>query len=85
MHNDDIPLVVTRGGVPFEDQAEGLRLFKQACLAPPKPFFPGTASMYASQHRLAVTTEWMRGWNACLDEIDRNGGFAAKSTGEPHG
>ena len=30
---DDIPLVVTRGGVPFEDQAEGLRLFKEACLA----------------------------------------------------
>lgn len=26
-------LVVTRGGVPFEDQAEGLRQFKEACLA----------------------------------------------------
>jgi len=31
---DDIPLVVTRGGVPFKDQAEGLRQFKEACLAP---------------------------------------------------
>ena len=38
-------------------------------------YFPGTASMYASQHKLAVTTEWMRGWNACLDEIDILGGF----------
>lgn len=37
--------------------------------------FPGTAGMHASQHRLAVTEEWMRGWNACLDEIDRLGGF----------
>jgi hypothetical protein len=26
-------LVVTRNGVPFKDQAEGLRLFKEACLA----------------------------------------------------
>lgn len=41
----------------------------------PLPAFPGTAGMYASQHRLAVTEEWMRGWNACLDAIDRLGGF----------
>lgn len=40
-----------------------------------QPSFPGTASMYAAQHRLAVTEEWMRGWNACLDAIDRAGGF----------
>lgn len=26
-------LIVTKGGVPFADQAEGLRLFKEACLA----------------------------------------------------
>lgn len=26
-------LVVTKGGVPFEDQAEGIRQFKEACLA----------------------------------------------------
>jgi hypothetical protein len=81
---DDIPLVVTRNGVPFEDQAEGLRQFKAACVKTepfPKPFFPGTASMFASEHRMAVTTEWMRGWNACLDEIDRNGGFTRTSTG----
>ena len=41
----------------------------------PKPPFPGTASMYACEHKLAVTEEWMRGWNACLDTIDRMGGF----------
>lgn len=28
---DLVKLVVTRNGVPFEDQAEGLRKFKQAC------------------------------------------------------
>jgi hypothetical protein len=77
---DDLPLAVTEGGVPVADQADGLRRFKEACLATktapfPKPRFPGTASMFASEHRMAVTTEWMRGWNACLDEIDRNGGF----------
>jgi hypothetical protein len=59
---------------------KGLRQFKKACLVSkteqfPKTHFPGTASQFASQHRLAVTNEWMRGWNACLDEIDRNGGF----------
>lgn len=26
-------LIVTRGGVPFKDQAEGIRQFKEACLA----------------------------------------------------
>ena len=74
-------LVVTKDGVPFADQAEGIRKFKEACLAskaPPRSRrgrFPGTASMYASEHRMAVTTEWMRGWNACLDAIDLLGGF----------
>lgn len=74
-------LVVTEGGVPVKDQAEGIRRFKEACLqskAPPPTRasrFPGTASMFASQRRLAVTSEWMKGWNACLDEIDRRGGF----------
>lgn len=74
-------LVVTKGGVPFADQAEGIRQFKEACLASKAPTrprasrFPGTAGMYASQRRLAVTQEWMKGWNACLDEIDRLGGF----------
>jgi len=29
-------LVVTRDGVPFKDQAEGLRLFKEACLGRPQ-------------------------------------------------
>ena len=77
------PLVVTKGGKPFEDQAEGLRQFKEACLASKteqfsKPYFPGTASMFAFERQLAVTNEWMRGWNACLDEIDRNGGFTRK-------
>lgn len=44
---------------------------------PPEPAtaFPGTAGMYTSQHKLAVTEDWMRGWNACLDAIDRLGGF----------
>lgn len=78
-------LVVTQNGVPLKDQAEGIRRFKEACLeagaakqaVPQRPdvVFPGTASMYASRHRLAVTEEWMRGWNACLDAIDRLGGF----------
>jgi hypothetical protein len=45
---------------------------------PEKPFFPGTATMHASQHKLAVTNDWLCGWNACLDEIDRRGGFAAQ-------
>ena len=38
--------------------------------------------MFASQHKMAVTNEWMRGWNACLDEIDRNGGFTHTSKAE---
>jgi hypothetical protein len=33
----------------------------------------GTASMYAGEHKLAVTTEWCRGWNACLDALDATG------------
>lgn len=37
--------------------------------------FPGTASMHASERRMAVSTDWLRGWNACLDEIDQLGGF----------
>lgn len=76
-------LIVTEGGIPCPDQADGIRRFKEACAQfqqmreedMHKPSFPGTASMYAAQHRMAVTTEWMRGWNACLDAIDRQGGF----------
>jgi hypothetical protein len=76
-------LIVTEGGVPCADQADGIRRFKEACARAQeireedrhKPSFPGTASMYAATHRLAVTEEWMRGWNACLDAIDRLGGF----------
>lgn len=66
------PLVVTKDGVPMADQAEGIRQFKAACR---RSYFPGTASMFASQHNMAVTEEWMRGWNACLDELDRKGVF----------
>lgn len=76
-------LVVTEGGVPIADQAAGIRRFKEACTQAQnvreedmhKPVFPGTASMYAASNRMAVTQEWMRGWNACLDAIDRLGGF----------
>ena len=69
---NDVSLVVTKGGVPYADQAEGVRQFKAACR---RSLFPGTASMFASQHKMAVTDEWMRGWNACLDELDRKGVF----------
>ena len=72
-------LIVTRGdGIPLPDQKAALEAFKAQCTPPideHRPMFPGTASMYASQHRMAVTQEWMRGWNACLDAIDRLGGF----------
>ncbi|AVQ81696.1 hypothetical protein C4F17_12455 [Variovorax sp. PMC12] len=37
------------------------------------------ASMYAQKHGLAVTVEWMRGWNACLDAV------AASSTDKGDG
>jgi hypothetical protein len=37
---------------------------------------------YASERKMTVTREWMRGWNACLDEIDRNGGFTRTSKGD---
>ena len=73
--NDKKPfpdLVVTRDGKPMEDQAEGIRQFKAACRA---SYFPGSAGMFASQHNMVVTNEWMRGWNACLDELDRRGVF----------
>jgi hypothetical protein len=43
-----------------------------------RDLFPGTAAMFASERRMAVTNEWMRGWNACLDEIDRRGGFSVR-------
>lgn len=76
-------LLVTEDGKPLADQAEGVRRFKEACSRAAqvreedlhKPAFPGTASMYAASHHMAVTQEWMRGWNACLDAIDRLGGF----------
>jgi len=76
-------LIVTEGGIPCPDQADAIRRFKEACGRAQqvreedmhKPAFPGTASMYAASNRMAVTQEWMRGWNACLDAIDRLGGF----------
>lgn len=76
-------LIVTENGVPVPDQADGIRRFKEACTQAQqvreedrfKPAFPGTASMYAASNHMAVTQEWMRGWNACLDAIDRLGGF----------
>lgn len=76
-------LIVTEGGVPCPDQADAIRRFKEACTRAQqvrqedmhKPAFPGTASMYAASNRMAVTQDWMRGWNACLDAIDRLGGF----------
>lgn len=34
-------LVVTKGGVPFEDQNEGIRQFKEACMAEPVKFKVG--------------------------------------------
>jgi len=33
----------------------------------------GTASMFAQEHKLAVTDEWCRGWNSCLDALDARG------------
>lgn len=87
MSEQKVPeLFVTENGVSLKDQAEGIRRFKEACAEAaaakqpgvplrPEVYFPGTASMYASRHKLAVTEDWMRGWNACLDAIDRLGGF----------
>jgi hypothetical protein len=81
---DDLPLVVTKNGVPFKDQDEGIRQFKEACLARPvKDCFPGTAGMFAERNSLAVSKEWRLGWNACLAEIDRLGGFTNTSEGLP--
>lgn len=49
-----------------------LTTYNKVTATPATPAAPsiGTASMYAQQHGLAVTTEWMIGWNACLDAID---------------
>lgn len=74
-------LIVTRGdGIPLPDQKAALREFMARCEKPQvdpfKGLFPGTASMFSSARHMAVTEEWMRGWNACLDEIDRRGGFS---------
>jgi hypothetical protein len=33
----------------------------------------GTASMYAGEHKLAVSDQWCQGWNACLDALDARG------------
>lgn len=68
-------------GCPMCEQERGVGV-KGVTHAFPKSFFPGTASMFASEHKLAVTTEWMRGWNACLDEIGRNGGFTRNPEGQ---
>lgn len=36
MQEKELPeLIVTKNGIPFEDQAEGVRQFKAACLAVP--------------------------------------------------
>ena len=82
---DDLPLVVTKGGVPFKDQSEGLRQFKEACKMPGErreQFFPGTGRMFSGHHRLAVTKEWLAGWDACLAEIDKRGGFTDSGRAE---
>jgi len=69
---DDFPLVVTRNGVPFKDQAEGLRQFKEACLASkgdePAPD-TSPAGRYARVRNIAVTDEWKRGFNAAWDHL----------------
>jgi hypothetical protein len=38
-----------------------------------------SASIYAAQRRLAVSEEWMRGWNACLDAHDVAHALATKA------
>lgn len=65
-------LLVTRNGVPFEDQAEGLRQFKAACLASkgdePAPDM-SPAGRYANSRNIAVTDEWKLGFNAAWDHM----------------
>jgi hypothetical protein len=76
----DLPtLVVTKGGVPLKDQADGVRQFKEACAQSARTqaeqFFPGTGRMFAHSRKMAVTKEWLAGWDACLAELDKRGCF----------
>lgn len=67
---------IERGGMYSQESTLGFLSQAYYCLKPANPAATpaapsiGTASMYAQQHGLAVTTEWMIGWNACLDAID---------------
>jgi hypothetical protein len=87
MSEEEDDLVVTQGGVPFKDQAEGLKLFKAACEQAARTtaerFYPGTARMFSHAHNLAVTKEWLAGWDACLAELDKRGCFTARLGEKP--
>jgi len=61
-------LVVTKGGVPFEDQTEGLRQFKEACLRAahnPKP--DPTDGVWTSFE--ALQTIYEKGRESARDDV----------------
>jgi hypothetical protein len=84
--DDPSPLVVTKAGIPFTDQAEGLRQFKEACSQAARTsaeqYFPGTGRMFAHARKMAVTKEWLAGWDACLAELDKRGAFTHDGEGK---
>lgn len=39
--------------------------------------FPGTGRMFSDHHQMAVSSDWLAGWDACIAEIDKRRGFSS--------